>query len=64
MFTKYLINFFFLYLVTKKNSYKMNPFNTARSDSQKTKTFKKVSNESFKQTSVPPVITGRFTIWN
>lgn len=42
----------------------MNPFNTARSDSHKTKPFKKVNNESFKQTTVLPVITGRFTIRN
>lgn len=42
----------------------MNPFNTARSYSHKTTTLKKISNDSFKQTSVPPVITGRFTIWN
>lgn len=38
----------------------MNPFNTARSDSHETKTFQNVSNDSFKQTPVPPVITGRF----
>lgn len=38
----------------------MNPFSTARSDSHKTKNFKNVSNDSFRQTSVPPVITGRF----
>lgn len=38
----------------------MNPFNTARSYSHKTKTFKNISNDSFKQASVPPVITGRF----
>lgn len=37
----------------------MNPFNTARSDSHKTKPFKKVNNESFKQTTVLPVITGK-----
>lgn len=49
----------FIKTVTKKNSYKMNPFNTARSYSHKTTTFKKISNDSFKQTSVPPVITDK-----
>lgn len=42
----------------------MNPFNTARSDSHKTKFFENVSSDSFKQTSVTPLIIGRFMVFS
>lgn len=42
----------------------MNPFNTARSDSHKTNFFENVSSDSFKQTSVTPLIIGRFMVFS